>query len=255
MPFLEHLEELRQRLFWIVGGVLVGLIAGFSISFGVTDVTDFVTSPITKLLPATPAGEAGKLVFTSPTGPFKFKMTLALYIAVVLALPVILYQVWGFLSPGLYKHERKVMIPVLGAGTMLFLLGVATAFGLALPVSLRFLIGLGEQSFLPVITVEAYFDLLVTMSLAFGLMFEIPIVVLALTWLGIVTPRMLNRTRPYAVVILLVACALFTPPDLFSLGVMFLPVYVLYELAIVVAWVVTRRRERAALASDTAAGA
>jgi sec-independent protein translocase protein TatC len=252
MPFLDHLEELRHRLFWVVGAVGIGLVAGFAVSFGVPQVMDFVTSPITALLKPQPNGLPGMLVTTTPMGAFKFRMTLALYLAVVLALPVILYQVWAFLSPGLYKNERKVMIPVLGAGTLLFMLGVTTAFKLALPVSLSFLLRIAEQNLQPMITIEAYFDLLLTMCLAFGIMFELPMVVLALTWLGVVTPQLLSRTRPYAVVILLVACALVTPPELMSLAIMFIPVYLLYEISVLLAWVMTRRRERASAAIDDA---
>ena len=252
MPFLDHLEELRSRLFWVIGAVLVGLVIGFTVAFSFPQLMDFLTSPITPYLPRRADGSLGKLVTTTPTGAFKFKMTIALYIALVLALPVILYQIWGFLSPGLYKHEKKLMVPVLGAGTVLFMLGVALAFKLALPISLKFLIGIAEQSFEPMITIETYFDLMLSMCLAFGAMFELPMVVLALTWLGVVTPQLLSKFRRYAIVILLVICAIFTPPDLFSLGIMFVPVYALYELSVLVSYVLLRKREQAAIQSSEA---
>jgi sec-independent protein translocase protein TatC len=243
MPFLDHLEELRMRLFWMFGALAVGLVIGLVVVFNVPGVMEFLTSPITPLLPPS---TGGRLMTTSPTGAFRFLMAVGLYIGVVLALPVIVYQVWAFLSPGLLAHERKVMIPVLGAGLLLFLLGVTVAFKLAIPLALSFLIRIAEQSFRPEITVEAYFDILATMCLAFGAMFELPIVVLALTWLGIVTPQFLSKMRPYAVVILIVVCALVTPPDLMSLVIMFVPVYLLYEVSVILAFILQRRRDKPA---------
>jgi sec-independent protein translocase protein TatC len=244
MPFLDHLEELRHRLFWIVGALGIGLILGFVISFNYPEVVGFLTSPITPYLPPGPNGEPGKLVFTTPTGAFKFQMAAALYMGLIVALPVIIYQVWAFLSPGLHRHERRLMVPVLAAGTLLFMAGVALAFKFALPLTLKFLLGVGEQNFNALITVEAYFDIMISLCLAFGAMFELPMVVLALTALGIVTPQLLHRFRSYAIVILLVVCAIVTPPDLFSLSIMFIPVYALYEISVLLSFLLYRRREK-----------
>src|SRR5918997_1727637 len=181
MPFLDHLEELRFRLFWIVGALFIGVMVAFwaVLKFNLMLI---LQRPILPFL----GGE--RLVMTNPGDGFSVILSTSLILGIVLALPVILYHVWAFLSPGLYAHEKKLIIPVLMGATLLFIAGVALSFFVVLPLTLGFLMGITADAFQPMITAAGYFNFAITMSLAFGLVFELPIVIVALTALGIVTP-------------------------------------------------------------------
>jgi len=249
MPFLDHLEELRQRLFWIVGALAVGIIAAFAIMMRF-DVMGLLLGPINAYLPE------GKLVFTNPGDPFRVLMLWSFALGTVFAFPVLAWQIWGFLSPALYTHEKKVVIPVLVGATLLFLMGMALAFFVILPITLRFLMGFQTDSMAPMITVSGYFSFVVGLVLAFGVVFEMPIVVVALTALGLTTPSFLSRFRRHAAVLCLIVAALITPGgDPMSLLIMTLPLYLLYEVSIGLSGIVYRRRlkhERSLLASEGA---
>lgn len=237
MPFLDHLEELRWRLLWAIAALLVGMIAAFVLvtSF---DVIGFLEAPILPHL------QGRKLVYTHPGEPFGIVMKVSFGVGLVMALPVIIYQIWAFLSPALYAHEKRVVIPVILGAVALFAVGVVIAYKGILPVTLRFLLTFETRSLEPMITAGQYFGFAITMSLAFGAVFELPIVILALTALGIVTPRMLRRFRRYAFVLSMVAGALITPGgDLLSLSLLTGPIYLLYEASILLSYIVYRRRE------------
>ncbi|HJU88114.1 MAG TPA: twin-arginine translocase subunit TatC [Gemmatimonadaceae bacterium] len=238
MPFLDHLEELRWRLIWSLAALGVGILLAFAIISQV-DVIRFLEGPILPFL------EGRKLVFTHPGDPFGILLKSAFALGLVLALPVILYQVWAFLSPALYQHEKRVVIPVLLGAAVLFGAGVALSFFIVLPITLRFLLGLSTQSLEPMITAGDYFGFAIGMSLAFGAVFELPIAILALTALGIVTPQMLRRFRRHAVILCVVGSAFITPGgDPLSLMALFFPLYLLFELSIWLSAVLFRRRER-----------
>jgi sec-independent protein translocase protein TatC len=163
----------------------------------------------------------------------------------VFALPVIAYQVWAFVSPALYQSEKRIMIPVLGGATFLFSAGVALAYFLVLPLTLRFLLGLQTESLQSMIKASDYFGFAITMALAFGLAFELPIVIVALTALGIISARTLNRFRRHAIVLCFVGGAVITPGgDIMSMMALAVPLYLLYELSIVLASVIERKREK-----------
>jgi sec-independent protein translocase protein TatC len=249
MPFLDHLEELRWRIIWS----LIGLAVGFGLAFWVVtqfDLFTFLQRPIQPYL------NGHKLVYLHPADTFRITLSVSLALGGVIALPVIVYNAWAFLSPALYSHEKKVIIPVLAGGALLFLAGMALSFFIILPLTLRFLSGIQATSLEPMISVREYFDFALGMSLAMGAVFETPIAILALTALGIVTPRMLNRFRRHALVVCLVASAFITPgQDPFSLLALAAPLYLLYELSVVLSVIVHRRRERrAAAASHSDAG-
>ena len=247
MPFLDHLEELRWRLIWSLGALAVGIGIGFAL---VTqfDVIGLLSRPITPLL------NGQKLVFTHPGDPFSILLQASFFVGLVLALPVILYQVWAFVSPALYQHEKRVVIPVLVGAVALFAAGVALAYFVVLPFTLRFLLGLQTESLHPMISAADYFGFAISMSLAFGVVFELPIAIVALTALGVVTPAMLKRWRRHAVVLCVVGSAFITPgADIMSLLAMAVPLYLLYEVSIAVSHVVHRRRERRAAAEAGAA--
>src|SRR5918999_6083107 len=162
----------------------------------------------------------------------------------MMALQVIIYHVWAFLSPSLYRHEKKVVIPAIGGAVLLFAIGVYVAYVAILPITLRFLLTFETESLEPMITAAQYFGFAITMSLAFGAVFELPILILGLTALGLVTPRMLRKFRRYAVILSMVAGALITPGgDLMSLALLTGPIYLLYEASILLSHIVHRRRE------------
>ena len=238
MPFLDHLEELRVRLIWSLAAVCAGVVAAFVLLVQV-DVIRILEAPILPYL------NGGQLVFTHPGDPFRIVMSASFLLGTILALPVILYHVWSFLSPALYAHEKRVMVPVLVGAIALFLCGVALSFWLVLPLTLRFLLNFQAGSLTPMITAGDYFGFAISMSLAFGLVFELPILILALTALGIVNARMLGTFRRYALVGCVVVGAFITPgQDPYSLAAVAVPLYLLYEVSVFLAAFVERGRRR-----------
>ena len=250
MPFLDHLEELRFRLFWIVGALLLGVVVSF------WAVLKFKLILLLQQ-PILPYLGGDRLVVTNPGDGFGVLISTSLIFGVILALPVVVYHVWAFLSPGLYSHEKRLMVPVLLGATLLFLGGVSLSWFVVLPLTLRFLMEVTADAFQPMITAAGYFSFAITMSLAFGLVFELPIVIVALTALGLVTPQMLVRVRRFAVVGCLLVSAFVTPgSDILSLCAMAVPLYFLYELSLVLSFLVHRRqlRRRAAEAAENTIG-
>ena len=240
MPFLDHLEELRWRLIKSLGALAVGIVVAFVLLLRV-DVIGILQRPIAPLL------EGQQLVFTHPGDPFGIVMKAAFAIGLIAALPVILYQAWAFLAPALYEHEKRVMIPVFTGAVALFAAGVALSYFVVLPYTLRFLLGFQSASLRPMITAGDYFGFAISMSLAFGAVFELPILVVALTALGIVTPHFLRRFRRHAIIICTVASAFIVPgADIMSLSAMAVPMYFLYEFSIILSVLVYRRREQQA---------
>ncbi|HUF29897.1 MAG TPA: twin-arginine translocase subunit TatC [Gemmatimonadaceae bacterium] len=238
MPFLEHLEELRWRILWSLLALAIGVIIGFFLVIKF-DVIGLLARPITPFM------QGQKLVFTHPGEPFGITMKASLLIGMIFALPVIAYQVWGFVSPALYKHEKKVVIPVLAGATFLFAGGVALAYFVVLPLTLGFLLGLQTESLESMIKASDYFGFAISMSLAFGVTFELPIVIVALSSLGIISAKTLQRYRRHAVVLCFVGGALITPGgDVMSMLALALPLYLLFEFSIVLATLIDRRRAR-----------
>ncbi len=240
MPFLDHLEELRWRLFKI----LIALGAGFFIAFGLLstksiDLLNYLQRPLQETI-------TQQLVYTSPTDPFNVVISASLGLGFLMAVPVVLYQIWAFLSPALYQNEKKVVIPVLAGGAVLFACGVAMAFYFVLPVTLKFLVSFQTQAFTPMLEVRRYFGFVFGMCLAFGAAFEMPIVILALTAFGLVTPAMLAKFRRHAFVGCMALAALISPGDAITATVMMtFPLYFLYEGGILLSRIVYRRKQRA----------
>lgn len=244
MPFLDHLEELRKRLFWIGGAVLVGIVVGF-VLLSQLDIIRLLERPILPLL------HGQKLIYTHPGTSFHILLNASLVLGLILASPVIVGQIWGFLAPALYSHEKRVVIPVLIAMVALFLAGVALSYFVVLPLTLQFLMSIESTALTPMISATEYFDFAISMCVAFGVVFEVPIAILALTALGIVTPKFLSRYRRHAIVICLVAAAFITPgADPYSLFALAIPLYVLYELSVFVAQIAYRKRHKRESARD-----
>src|SRR4051812_15727523 len=238
MPFLDHLEELRRRLFWIAGAVVIGIVLGFTL-LSRMDIIRVLERPILPLL------HGQKLIYTHPGTSFHILLNASLVLGLILASPIIIGQIWGFLAPALYAHEKRVVVPVLMSMVALFLAGVALSYFVVLPLTLRFLMGIESTALTPMISATEYFDFAISMCLAFGLVFEVPIAILALTALGIVTPQFLSRYRRHAVVVCLTAAAFITPgADPYSLFALAVPLYVLYELSVFVAFFAYRKRRK-----------
>ena len=249
MPFLDHLEELRWRIIWSLAALIIGVVGAF-VLLQRFDIFKFLEGPILPYL----AGN--KLKYTHPGDPLSVLITASFSIGIVLALPVIIYQVWAFLAPALYKHEKRVVLPVIFGAILLFVSGVALSFYVVLPLAIGWLMGIAKSTdaLEPMITYREYFSFAVNMSLAFGLCFELPIVILLLATLGLVTPEFLRRYRRHALVLCVVTGALLSPGDLiWTTMLLAAPLYLLYELSVILSSVVHRmrmKREKAEAAAE-----
>jgi sec-independent protein translocase protein TatC len=238
MPFLDHLEELRWRIMWSLGALALGVFIGFFVVLQY-DFISLLQEPIRPFL------GGNKLVYTKPGDTFNIVLNVSLAIGVGLALPVIAWQVWAFLAPALFMHERRVIIPVLMGAILLFLSGAAMAWYVVVPMALKFLTGFQSASLTPMITAEGYFDFVTSLVLAFGVAFETPIVLVALAGFGVVNAKQLAKGRRFALVGSVVAASVLTPGDLVTTTLaMAVPLYGLYEISIVCAWFIDRKRAR-----------
>jgi sec-independent protein translocase protein TatC len=234
MPFLDHLEELRWRIIWSLIAIVVCTVAGW---FIVTqfDVLGLLIRPIEPLL-----GE-GKLGYLSPTDPFFITLRLALTVGVLLAMPVVVYQVWIFLSPALTKKEKKAIVPALYFGLFLFVLGVTGAYFIVLPIMFQFFAGFQQASLEQNIVIGPYLSVVVRTLIAFGVAFELPVLILVLAALGIVNTAVLRKGRRWALVLITIGASLITPGDIATTVFLMAPLLVLYEVGILMARVVERR--------------
>ena len=238
MPFLEHLEELRWRILWSLLAVVVGFGVGLAVVHYL-DVERFLLSPIKAQF-----GEDLRLIYLAPTDAFFVFLKVSLAMGLVLASPIVVYHVWSFLSPALEKHEKRAIVPALYLGVVLFAAGVALAYFVALPISLGVLSGFMTELMEPSWTGPAYIGFVVMLLLGFGIIFELPVVVMILSALGLVTPTFLREKRRWALVIItVVACAL-SPGDVLSVSVLMMaPLALLYEFSILISTVMWRRRK------------
>jgi len=235
MSFLEHLDELRQRLLRIIIYVGVGFLSSF---YFAQNIYNFMSQPVMAVLPP-----GQKLVFTSLPDPFRLYMKVAILAGIFLTSPFILYEVWKFISPGLYRKEKKFAIPFLVASVILFVGGGAFAFYIVLPRAYGFLVKWGDP-FQPMITVNEYLDLTNTIILGFGLIFEMPVVVAFLSIFGLVSAKFLWRKFKYAVLLIFIAAAVLSPtPDALTQCIYAGPMVVLYLISICVAYLFGRRRK------------
>jgi sec-independent protein translocase protein TatC len=240
MPFLDHLEELRWRIIWSLAAIVVGVVIGFVIVIRF-NLLEWLQGPIAPYL------EGRRLMNTHPGGGFSIMMQTAIIIGVVLALPVVIYQAWLFLSPALHRHEKKVVVPVILGAVALFIGGAALAWYFVIPMTLRFLTSMGDEAFDQMISATEYFGFVTSLVLAMGAVFELPILILAMSALGLVTPTILKRFRRHALIGAFLVAAFISPGDAVTASIaMMLPIYLLYELSIGLSWLVFRKRERAA---------
>ena len=240
MPFLDHLEELRSRILRALGAVVLAFGVGLWL------VQQFQLVTLLKR-PIAPYLLDGKLIVTSPTEPVMIVLKLGFLVGLVLASPVILWQLWAFLAPALYEREKKALVPSLFIGLVLFLTGAVLAFHFVVPQALRVLFSFQTEAIAPFITYDAYFGFVLQVVLALGISFELPLVIIILSWLGVVGPAELNRFRRYAVVLAFIAGAVLSPgADLLSMVMMTVPLILLYEVGVAGSAIIERRRRRAA---------
>jgi sec-independent protein translocase protein TatC len=238
MPFLDHLEELRWRIIWSLAALIVSVGVAFWVMLQF-DVIGLLEKPILPYL------NGHKLVYTHPGDPFSIVLNAAIALGVAIALPVIFYQLWSFISPALHRHEKKLVMPMFLFATFLFLCGVCLSWFVVLPLALPWLMNFGGPSLDPMITASEYFGFAISMTLAFGICFELPIVIVSLALLGMVTPQFLNKFRRHAIVVCVIIGAFLTPGDLvWTTIAMAVPLYFLYEVSVVLTIIIYRRRLR-----------
>ena len=239
MPFFDHLEELRWRLLYVVIALAIGAGIGFWVVMEY-DVLGLLIDPIKPFL-----GDS-RLKYLSPTEPFIITLKLGILLGFVLAAPIIIYQVWAFFAPALLPSERRVIIPSLYLGLVLFAAGVAMAYKIVLPVTLQFTMSFQTESLEQAIVISAYLAVVTRLLLAFGVVFELPVVILILSALGLVTPEFLASKRRHAIVAIAVLASVITPGDVLTVTLMMMiPLFLLYELSIVLSRLVVRRRATA----------
>jgi sec-independent protein translocase protein TatC len=239
MSFLAHLEELRLRLLRSIISILIA--TGICFYFRDT-IYDYLARPLTDTLQALHL--SNKLVYTNPVDPFNLYVKMAIVAGLFLASPYVLWQIWLFISPGLYRHEKRYVWPFVVLTSGLFISGGLFAYKLALPKALYFLVEFGRQ-FQPMVTINEYWDLALSIMLAVGLVFELPVVILILSVFGIITPKFLLKNIRYAVLLTAVAAAAIVPSnDLASIFVVWIPLVGLYVLSIGLSWLVYLRKRK-----------
>ncbi len=243
MSFFEHLTELRKRLIYSLIAVGAGMVVGLLVA---EKVFGFVARPMLAALRE--AHLEDKLIYTSPTGVINLLITLGLYLGIVIASPFVLYQLWMFIAPGLYKHERSAVMTFVFSSVFLFLAGIAFGYFVMLPYILKFLIGF-QGPFKPLISINEYFDLILIVLLGLGVIFELPVLIFFLSLFGIVTPRFLWNNFRYAILVIAIIAAVVTPtPDATTMVVFMAPMIALYFVGIGVSYAVVRRKRQTAVA-------
>jgi sec-independent protein translocase protein TatC len=237
MPFLDHLEELRWRIIWSLAGIAAGMVVGLVITFTSDWLINFLIAPATRYV--------GPLKFTNLMEGFTIRLNTAFAIGVVLSLPNTLYQLWAFLAPGLYKTERRVTLAVIVSGVVLFVSGATMAYTIVVPLAVKWLAKLGTSQLQPMITLDGFIGLPIGLMLVFGIGFQLPLVILALSAVGLVDAKFLSKYRRHAILIIVFLSEILTPGDLiFTTLSLAIPVYVLFEISVVLTRMNDKRRER-----------
>jgi len=243
MPFMEHLGELRVRIVRSLLALLVGL--GIALPFS-QKIMDYLARPV--------QATGNQLVFLALTEAFWVQMKVALIVGMFIAAPGILWQIWAFVAPGLHEHEKKYAGPFVLIGSVLFIGGGVFSLKVVTPFAIQFLLSYSRPGLQPMISIGNYVDFLMKFTLAFGLVFELPLAITLLARMGVVTPAMLAKNRKYAILGAFIAAAILTPtPDAFNQALMAGPLIVLYEIGIVSARIFGRRPKPAPVPPETSA--
>lgn len=231
MPLWEHLDDLRKALIRSIVAVFIGICVTFNYA---EFIVGFLEAPLLKVLPV----DNRKLYFTGITDKFMVYFKISLIAAAALVSPYLLYQLWQFVSPALYKHEKRFFIPFAFLGTLSFVVGLCFAYYVVIPFGYKFLINFGSPNDVAMITLTQYFDLTLKLMLAMGAIFELPVIMSLLAKFGIVKAEFLRRYRRHAILATAVLSAIVTPtPDAFTMLIVMVPIYMLFEIGIVgVAW-------------------
>ncbi|MBC8006829.1 MAG: twin-arginine translocase subunit TatC [Prolixibacteraceae bacterium] len=228
--FMSHLIELRDRLLRCVLALLLVFICLFPWA---RDLYALLAQPMISSMPA-----GGQLIATEVTAPFFVPIKVTMMAAFVIALPYLLYQIWAFVAPGLYAHERKLVAPLIITSTLLFICGMAFAYYLVFPVVFHFMVSVAPEGVAVMTDIGKYLDFVLSLFLAFGVTFEVPVAVVILVRMGLVSIAKLKEIRPYIIVGAFVVGAIFTPPDVVSQVMLAVPIWILYELGIFVSqWI------------------
>ncbi|SER19524.1 sec-independent protein translocase protein TatC [Nitrosomonas sp. Nm51] len=224
---LSHLVELRTRLIRILGGLLIGFIP---CAFYARELYTMLAQPLLEKLP-----QGGQMIATDVATPFFVPMKVAMMLAFVITLPHTLYQVWAFIAPGLYAHEKRLALPLVIAGSLLFFLGMSFAYFAALPLVFEFITYFAPEGVAVMTDINKYLNFVLSMFMAFGITFEVPVVVMVLVKTGFITIEKLKEIRPYVIVGSFVIAAIITPPDVISQFMLAVPLCLLYEVGIIIA--------------------
>ena len=228
--FISHLVELRTRLVRASTVVLAVFIILFGIWPGAAAIYDFLAQPMMSALP-----EGSKMIATGVITPFMVPMKVTMVVALMISLPWVLYQAWAFVAPGLYQHEKRLIAPLIISSSLLFLLGVAFCYFFVFGTVFKFINDFAPKSISVAPDIENYLDFVITMCLAFGLTFEVPVVVIVLVRMGLVSVEKLKAARPYVIVGAFVIAAVVTPPDIMSQLFLAVPLCLLYEVGLLLA--------------------
>jgi sec-independent protein translocase protein TatC len=238
--FISHLIELRSRLLRSIVAIVVVLLCLFPFAKQIYGV---LAAPLLKALPA-----GSTMIATDVTGTFLVPLKLTLMVAFLVALPYVLYQMWAFVAPGLYQHEKRLALPVIVSSVFFFGVGMSFAYFVVFPVAFGFFAGYAPAGVQMMTDIDKYLSFVLTMFIAFGITFEVPVVVVVLVHLGLVELKKLRSIRGYVIVGAFVVGAIFTPPDVLSQCMLAIPLWLLYELGLVVArFVSTEKRDGAAI--------
>ena len=225
--FVAHLIELRDRL---IKSLLSILVIFIGLVYFANDIYTFVAAPLVAHLPST-----ATMIATDVTAPFFAPFKLTLFVALFAAIPWILHQIWGFIAPGLYQHEKKMLMPILASSIILFYSGIAFCYFVVLPIILGFFTSVGPQMMTLAPDISSYLGFVLKLFFAFGVAFEIPVAIMLLCWSGATTTQSLKQKRPYIVVGVFVVAMFLTPPDVLSQTLLALPMLLLFELGLILA--------------------
>jgi sec-independent protein translocase protein TatC len=223
-PLFSHLVELRNRL---LRSILSVLVVFLGLVWFANDIYTFMAAPLVERLPA-----GATMIATDVASPFFTPIKLTLVTSVFVAVPMILYQVWGFVAPGLYKHERKLIMPLLFSSSLLFYGGVSFAYFVVFPLVFSFFTGIAPDGVQVATDIASYLDFVLALFMAFGIAFEIPVAIILLCWTGATDPESLKQKRPYIVVAAFVVGMMLTPPDIISQTLLAIPMCILFEVGL-----------------------
>jgi sec-independent protein translocase protein TatC len=224
-PFMAHLIEFRDRILRAIASVALIFIGLFSFS---NELYLYVSEPLRQYLP-----ESSTMIATDVTSPFLTPFKLTLVLSLFAAMPYVLYQIWAFVAPGLYKREKKIVIPLFCSSVILFYAGMAFAYYVVFPLVFMFFTSVGPEGVAIMTDIRSYLDFVLKLFFAFGISFEIPIAVVILSWMGAVDPDNLAKKRPYVFILCFVFGMLLTPPDILSQTLLAIPMWLLFEIGIV----------------------